>query len=209
MQAYDYAMDVDQDRWEFAIGFAELQRIGLTTADCRWMVCKGWSEMARELTPNPGVPRRFRHKVGLAISRRSCFVLTEIGVRVAREMAPQEPANLPLRLPTAGRDSCNAIRPQWDRDRHELRVGDCLVKQYKLPSPNQETILMALEEEHWPIRIDDPLPPSRKLDAKQRLHDTIKNLNRNQKQRLIRFMGDGTGQGVRWELMFDPPRSTA
>jgi hypothetical protein len=78
-----------------------------------------------------------------------------------------------------------------------------LVKQFKLPSPNQEMILMALEEEHWPVRIDDPLPPSKKLDAKQRLHDTIKNLNRNQKQRLIRFMGDGTGQGVRWEWILE------
>ena len=58
---------------------------------------------------------------------------------------------------------------------------------------------MAFEEDGWPARIDDPLPPAKKIDAKQRLHDTIKNLNRNQKQRLIRFMGDGTGQGVRWK----------
>lgn len=210
LQAYEYAQDVDRNRWEFAIGFDELRRAGLTTADCRWLVCKGWSELARELTPQPGVPRRFRHDVGLAISQRSCFVLTDSGVQVVRRMGRQDQA--------AGRSADSAsyasalismVRPHWDRDRHELRLGDSLIKQFKLPSPNQEMILMALEEENWPVRIDDPLPPSKKLDAKQRLHDTIKNLNRNQKHRLIRFMGDGTGQGVRWELIAEHNSSPA
>jgi hypothetical protein len=59
---------------------------------------------------------------------------------------------------------------------------------------------MAFEEEHWPPRIDDPLPKNPELLPKRRLHDAIKSLNRNQKRSLIRFMGDGTGEGVRWEL---------
>jgi hypothetical protein len=33
------------------------------------------------------------------------------------------------------------------------------------------------------------------------LHDTITTLNRHQKHRLIRFLGDGSGQGVRWEML--------
>ena len=49
--------------------------------------------------------------------------------------------------------------PTWDRDRQELRRGEYVVKQFKVPSPNQETILAAFEEEHRPPRIDDPLPP--------------------------------------------------
>jgi hypothetical protein len=65
----------------------------------------------------------------------------------------------------------------------------------------QEAILMALEEEHWPPRIDDPLPGHPNHLPKRRLHDTIKSLNRNQKNNLIRFMGDGTGEGIRWELI--------
>jgi hypothetical protein len=32
------------------------------------------------------------------------------------------------------------------------------------------------------------------------LQETIKSLNRNQKQLLIRFIGDGSGTGVRWEF---------
>jgi hypothetical protein len=37
-------------------------------------------------------------------------------------------------------------------------------------------------------------------DAAQCLHDTINHLNRNQIAQLIRFTGDGTGKGVRWEV---------
>ncbi len=75
------------------------------------------------------------------------------------------------------------------------------MKQFKVPAANQERILAAFEEEGWPIRIDDPLPPNSEQDSKRRLHDTINSLNRNQKQNLIRFVGDGSGQGVRWELV--------
>ena len=91
--------------------------------------------------------------------------------------------------------------PVWDQERRELRINDVVVKSFKLPSPNQEAILTALAEENWPVRIDDPLPPQLDLDPKRRLHDTIKSLNRNQKSRLIRFSGDGTGEGVLWKLI--------
>ena len=89
--------------------------------------------------------------------------------------------------------------PHWDRDRQELRVGNVVVKQFKVPAPNQEMIIAAFEEEGWPPRIDDPLPPHPQQDSKRRLHDTINSLNRNQREELIRFLGDGSGQGIRWE----------
>ncbi|WP_164100498.1 hypothetical protein [Candidatus Laterigemmans baculatus] len=89
--------------------------------------------------------------------------------------------------------------PCWDRDRQELRMGTLVVKQFKVPAPNQEMVIAVFQEEGWPPRIDDPLPPRTDLDPKRRLHDTINSLNRNQKTPLIRFLGDGSGQGVRWE----------
>ena len=88
--------------------------------------------------------------------------------------------------------------PSWDRDRPELRWGNTVVKRFKVPAPNQELILAAFQEDGWPVRIDDPLPPHPELDPKRRLHDTINSLNRSQKLPLIRFLGDGSGQGVRW-----------
>jgi hypothetical protein len=81
-----------------------------------------------------------------------------------------------------------------------------VVKQFKSPAMNQETILTAFEEENWPPRIDDPLPPEPDLDPKRRLHATINSLNGRQKNPLIRFVGDGTGEGVRWELVQRAPQ---
>lgn len=75
------------------------------------------------------------------------------------------------------------------------------MKQYRVPSPTQEIILTVFEEEGWPARIDDPLPPDPEVPPKRRLHETIWRLNRNQRARLIHFSGDGTGQGVLWELV--------
>jgi hypothetical protein len=91
--------------------------------------------------------------------------------------------------------------PQWDAKYRALRVGQCVIKEYRVPSPNQEAVLAAFQEEGWPHRIDDPLSPLGDVEPKCRLHDTIKRLNRHHKDRLIRFRGDGTGEGVCWEYV--------
>ena len=91
--------------------------------------------------------------------------------------------------------------PHWDRATRVLRVGGHVVKQYRVPSSTQEVILAAFQEEGWPPRLDDPLPPVRNGYPKDRLRDAIRHLNANQKNRLIRFRGDGTGQGILWELI--------
>ena len=85
--------------------------------------------------------------------------------------------------------------------RHELRLGETLVKKFKWRAANQEAILCAFEEEGWPPHIDDPLPPILDKDPKRRLSDAIKCLNRKQLNTLVRFSGDGTGEGVYWELI--------
>ncbi|MGE0759544.1 MAG: hypothetical protein AB7O38_21175 [Pirellulaceae bacterium] len=117
----------------------------------------------------------------------------------------EHPGQIPdaILLPANGRAKTTArgLVPRWDCDYREIRYDNRVVKQFKLPSPNQEAILLAFEEEGWPPRIDDPLPPHPECDPKQRLHDTIRSLNRNQKNRLLRFKGDGTGQGVLWEAV--------
>jgi hypothetical protein len=74
------------------------------------------------------------------------------------------------------------------------------VKRFRQPAPSQETILATFEEEGWPPHIDDPLPPQPGQLPKQRLHETITNLNRHQQNRLLHFLGDGTGRGVCWQL---------
>ena len=67
------------------------------------------------------------------------------------------------------------------------------------PARNQELVLTVFQEEGWPKEIDDPLVPIGGRQSKERLHDTIKNLNRSQKIRLIQFRGNGTGEGIVWQ----------
>ena len=91
--------------------------------------------------------------------------------------------------------------PHWDALARELRMNGHLVKRFKWPAANQETLLAAFQEEGWSRRIDDPLPPKPDLLPSTRLSETIKRLNGKQKNALIRFRGDGTGEGVTWELI--------
>jgi hypothetical protein len=76
------------------------------------------------------------------------------------------------------------------------------VKRFRQPARNQTTILAAFQEQGWASHIDDPLPLGQgedASDAKRRLHETIKNLNKNLPSHTLRFRGDGTGEGVTWE----------
>jgi hypothetical protein len=211
LQAVMLAGQVERDPWDFAVEIGALQGAGMSNSDLRWMICKGFVEHAYEQTEAQAANRRFRANGELAFSDRSCFVLTDAGQQFARELAEAIQSlkrgdlnGSAVNLEINGKYSTVEIpthisSPTWDSGRHQLRVGDVIVKEFKLPSPNQETILAAFEEEHWPPSIDDPLPVHPDLDPRRRLHDTIKSLNRNQRCVLIRFMGDGTGEGVRWE----------
>jgi hypothetical protein len=212
LEAYEYAREVDRCDWDFAVRIDVLHRMGLTDNDLRWLVCKGLLASAREVFP-AGDERSFRHRGPLTFSRRTCFILTESGADAARELTeragvvihPAAIAGVVAGPGVSGNGadtlSLVALTPVWDRLRQELRLGRVVVKRFKLPAVNQETVLAAFEEDGWPVHIDDPLPPRPDLDPKRRLHDTINSLNRNQKRPLIRFLGDGSGQGVRWELV--------
>jgi hypothetical protein len=218
VKAHSYAADTDRNPWEFAVTIGELLRDGLSENELRWLSCRGYIEHAHELSTT-GNERAFDRHVSLRLSKRSAFVITNLGIAFSEELLDEsmrpdtlhdaEPASIdidhPSTTPQPGGNGYHAVRqnqfPVWDRDRRELRLGGRVVKVFKLPSPMQEAILVAFEEEHWPPRIDDPLPSHPELLPKRRLHDTIKSLNRNQKSPLIRFMGDGTGEGIRWELV--------
>lgn len=222
-QAYRYSCDLDLSVWEFAIRIDELQTAGLLSSDFRWLICKGFVEHASEIAPANDDLRSFRRGPRLRFGRTSCFVLTIAGVEFVTSMLQrarrdQRRRRRPPHCVVQGNGHSKrrslpipAAMPKWDRDRQELRLGDVVIKQFKVPAVNQERILAAFEEEGWPVRVDDPLPPVMDQDPKARLHDTIVSLNRNQKRPLIRFYGDGSGQGVRWGTVVavDAPVATA
>ena len=97
----------------------------------------------------------------------------------------------------------NQLVPRWDPKARQLWLSTRLLKTFRQPAPNQTKILDVFHEDQWAKNhIDDPLPRApgeSEADARRRLHETIKNLNRGLPAGTIRFRGDGTGEGIRWE----------
>jgi hypothetical protein len=205
-EARKYALDLSRDEWDFAVEISSLREIGLNNNDLRWLLCRGSIEHATEIRRPKRNGRRFQHNAGLTFNERACFVLTVAGAELLRSLESVE-FELVDRVHEGLRRNSeqgpSTATPNWNSQLREFRFADRIIKTFRLPSPNQQTVLTAFEEEAWPLRIDDPLPPDPAICPKRRLHDTIKSLNRNQHLRLVRFSGDGTGQGVCWEPMLD------
>ena len=127
-----------------------------------------------------------------------CFVLTRAGIVPARAN-PHDPTTFHLCSGDAATRTEDLCTPRWDRQARILYLGQQIVKRYKRFSPNQELVLATFEEEGWPNRIYDPLPPKDGVVVKKRLRNTIEWLNLNQMNRLLRFRGDGTSEGICWE----------
>lgn len=199
-RALQFSIDCDRPRWDFAVELADLDALGISLDELRWLVGKGLVEHAREIGDAGGIGRSFDSPGGFSFSEQSCFVLTAAGLGLAGELAStygSDFLNLPIREPS----SVARPEPSWDDQRNELRLGDVLVKRFKWRAANQEAILAAFQEDGWPARIDDPLTPVPETDPKRRLSDTIKCLNRKQQNNLLRFSGDGTGEGVLWDVV--------
>jgi hypothetical protein len=93
------------------------------------------------------------------------------------------------------------MRPSWNPNRREVKVGDALIKRFRQPSANQERLIKEFHDLDWPERIVDPLPHNPRIDPKRRLRDTVHCLNIHQVTKdLLHFGMDGTGEGVLWEV---------
>lgn len=212
LEGLHYAVETTGDPWEFAVEWQELISLGLSRNDFRWLVRKGLVEHRREVTIEGDDGRAFRRTGDLTFTETTCFILTERGAEIAQHITDR-PSGKGCR-PRAGRTSRGAdgrsrpsrdtlsirpVRPCWNAERRVLKFAGETVKRFKWAARNQEAILAAFQEESWPARIHDPLPPRMDQDPKRRLCDTIKCLNKNLINGLIRFRGDGTGEGVIWE----------
>ena len=223
LEAIDYAEQTSGNHWEFAVEVSNLVALGLTLNDFRWLVRAGLVEHLREVTLESDNGRSFRPTGDLTFPDQTCFVLTAKGILLARghnqkgtvleassgslQTADHKNGNGAVSQGLGNGSAGNGhqkslpILPSWDPERRVLRVNGTLVKQFKWTAENQEAILCVFEEEGWPARIDDPLPPQAEQDSKRRLSDTIKCLNRKQANPILHFRGDGTGEGVVWELV--------
>jgi hypothetical protein len=206
-----YAQNARCGVWNFGVEAAHLLQAGLSEYDLRWLACKGYVEHSLESSPLAATQREFDSTPARHFADRTTFVLTPRGRMLAKSLltgaAMAGDALSAKDASTPQLVVCPAALPVWDHQRRELRIGPTVVKQFSVPAENQETILSAFEEEAWAVHIDDPLPPAAGIDPKRRLHSTIQCLNRNQRTHLLNFHGDGTGCGVRWELLSYPARA--
>jgi hypothetical protein len=190
-QARRYAEDAGVGLWDFAVEIGCLVKQGLTMTDLRWLVAKGYLLHGTDQLLTHGLSRQIQISQTLKFVSESCFIISKAGLEFVN----------PSTCTTSAHDANEEDRllPLWDDERQELRMGNVLVKKFKLPAPNQRKVLVAFEEENWPYRIDDPLPQHSAIDPKRRLHHTLVALNRNHRCEAIRFLGDGTGEGVCWD----------
>ncbi len=200
IDANEYAIDLMSSPWEFAIRFDQASDLNLTLNDLCWMTRRGWIHCQ----PDNAICSAGEFESTDFFSTAK-FVISKAGASAFHNVATFEHQSGVVDLATTKNtvlsDTCtDQLVPEWDVARRELSVLGKVVKRFRWPAPNQETIINVFAEEGWPPRIEDPLPQGHGLDPKRRLGDTIKCLNRNQKTCLIRFRGDGTGEGVLWDL---------
>lgn len=104
----------------------------------------------------------------------------------------------PIQKSVSQGSSDDLPKPSWDSERRELLFRGVVCKRFRQPAPNQCRVLDAFEESGWPPCIDDPIPPSADVDRRQRLADTVRQLNKN--NGMIQFEMAGTTEGVIWKL---------
>ena len=194
------ADDCDCKRQAFAVNQTELSQMGLRSEELKWLVEKKIVEQA-EFLPDPE-QRESNWSSDQQVAADTMIVISDFGVELVEQnltasaLCPTDSPNIRNHLVNTQQE----LKPMWDNERHELRCAGKIVKKFKWRAANQETILAAFEEEAWPAHIDDPLSQQAGIDPKRRLADAIKSLNRHQKFSLVRFCGDGTGEGVLWEF---------
>jgi len=194
LEAHDTADELVGRPLDFACPLLALYAQGVTDPVLRWLCARGLVEHVCETTRCRQRRRSFRKTLNTRFTTASCFLLTAAGRVQAKQMLAHNGHSLTLHLPLA------AKHPVWDAERRELRLDDRLLKHFRRHAPNQETILAAFHKAAWPPHIDDPLPNAADQDPRQRLHDTIKCLNRNLRNSSLRFHGDGTCRGLLWKF---------
>ncbi len=175
---------------QLAVPISDFRTWGHSDTELRLLVIEGVVQHLKETTASSLDKRKFELAGTYSIGDSSCFVLTS-NLETQKKQASMHVQDVePVQPATA--------QPHWDLKLRRLMYEGKLIKHFRCPAQNQETILSAFQEEGWPERISDPIPPNEETDSKQRLHDAIRSLNRNQTNSLIKFRGDGTGEGVLW-----------
>jgi hypothetical protein len=189
-KAFVCAQDLRIDPWEFALQLTHLLDLGIDKCDLRWLVLRGYVTFRDRA-------RRCQACANPPASSDPRFMLTEKGVLAAGLSGAGAQSRKSASSPQI--DAFCRQLPHWDSTLRLLTFDRRVVKRFRLPASNQEAVLATFEAAGWPQSIDDPLPFAPRQRSKERLHATIRCLNANHQNRLIRFCGNGTGEAVLWE----------
>jgi hypothetical protein len=205
LEAFNSAQQYKEDAWLFAVQLGEFQAEHISATVLRALVVEGLVRHGEDRTTRRSGPRVVVPLSHLKVSEDSCFILTESGVAIAREVIVQGKAVLQGGLEPTSVEGPKSILPSFvicQEDGHrELRVGDHVVKRFRRAAPNQEMILARFEKENWQHRIQSPFGLTPGKNPKRRVHYSVDRLNRGQIERLLRFHGDGSGHAICWEFL--------
>jgi DNA-binding CsgD family transcriptional regulator len=84
LRAWQFAHDLGQSAWEFAVEIRSLRDSSMTDSDLRWLVKIGFAEHAIELVGRTSKRRQFSKHGRFPFVERTCFVLTAEGVDYVR-----------------------------------------------------------------------------------------------------------------------------
>jgi hypothetical protein len=173
-----------------------------------WMLYQGHVEHFCQTTNPVSGELVFTPVLTLNLSETSSFALTKIGKAFAAVFLGDALVPADKETFAAAWDSLllGRLVPHYcSGGERVFGWGVHVLKHFQQPSPNQELILCTAEELDWPNNwFDDPLPRRGKKNPKVHLHDTIKDLNRRQKQPyLLHFVGDGNRHTDRVALSFE------
>jgi hypothetical protein len=187
--AFQYAKHLGRDVRQFAISFEELNRFGLSSADCRWLLAVG-------MLTSPGSAGAAKRGIAdgsLKIKPGTALVMTEEGERQLTKRGLVRAAS-----PTTGPQAA-VKRPRWEADYWELLLDDELVLRLIASATSQAVVLADFERRGWPRRIPNPIQARNKRQSGQQLRDAVHGLN--QKQERIRFRTGGRGAFVEFEVV--------
>jgi hypothetical protein len=167
------------DPWAFGVPIRKLINTGVTHDDLTWLIGKNLLKchsLNASRAPRPA---------GRTHIEATPIMLTDLGASFVEQYC------------------LGVYVPCWDPHRRVLSVEGHPIKVYRQPADKQETVLSAFQEDGWIKEIDDPLPQGtdiRGTDAKVRLRQTVKNLNRAQQPSTILFSASGNGERITWSF---------
>jgi hypothetical protein len=195
LEGYAFARDVQAEPSEFAVDLETLATVGGTLNVLRWLLRRGYAEQVLH-SPRDGARHHQHKQKPTAFPPGSRFFLTDQGVAIARARCPSSA------LETIVPGPSTAPLPVWDGVQGKLLFLGQVVKRLRYAASNQRIILEAFHVQGWPPSLHDPLPrPAECVNVKQRLHDTIKNLNRSHEIVCLRFHGAEAGRAVGWKCL--------